>query len=427
MLKGLRNRYLESDFVRNLAVMLTGNGLSLIIPFILAPLLTRIYSPEDFGGFELFARFLLPLAAISALRYEFAIVLPKDEEEADGVMKLCLHILIWVTLFSAFVFIPFRDFWGDLTDNQTLPSLLWWMPAGVFFTGLLMILNQYMVRRRMYKDLAGNKVWATSSNHISKYLFGLKWASPTGLVAGHILGNVAPVISLFAKNKMFRQIQVAWQCKTPLKLILRKYRNFPLYSAPHSFYEEAHRAALFVVISAYYGEVILGLFAITIRYLRIPVQVFGSSLSQVFIPGLAQDFNEGKNIRSKVMRIMRLNGLIGFVPFAILFFYGGPIFAFVFGSEWADAGVYAEIMAPWLFFNFITSPVSLLTTIVSKQKEFLIITVIGTLSALMLAIFFASQGRAFLDLIIGITALNALMYLFLIFWFLKVTRRTVLR
>lgn len=413
---------MKSPFMRNFAVMLSGNGLSLVIPFILAPFLTRLYSPEDFAGYELFVRFMLPLLAISSLRYEFAIILPRKEEDATGLMRLCMRILFVVTILSAIVFIPFRNFWSDLSDNAALSRLLWWLPVSVFFTGLLMILNNFLMREKMFRSLSANKVLTTSTNHGSKYLFGLKWTEPLGLVIGDVVGAVVPVLTLLSRKNIRGQLAKIRNNKSDLKQLMRQYREFPLFNAPHSFYDEANRAVLFLIISVYYGEVILGLFAITMRYLRVPVQVFGTSLSQVFMPQLAQDYNEKIDIRKRIKKIMLGNAVVGIVPFSLIFFFGEEIFGFVFSAEWSQAGIYAQIIAPWLFFNFIVSPVSMVPTIVTRQKTFFLIVVVGTMSALVLTALLSYLEFQFIYVLIGITAINASLDIVVIRWILHLSK-----
>ncbi len=420
MLNSFREKYVKSPFARNFAVMLSGNGLSLVIPFILAPFLTRLYSPEDFAGYELFVRFLLPLAAISCLRYELAIILPRKAEDATGLMKLCFRILFVVTFLSAIVFIPFRNFWSELSNNDSLSGLLWWLPVGVFFSGMLMILNNFMLRETMFRSLSVNKVWAVSSNHMSKYLFGLKWTNPLGLVSGHIFGAVAPVATLMTSRRIRTQLKKIRDNTSNLRELSRRYREFPLFNASHAFYDEANRAVLFLIISVYYGEITLGLFAITMRYVRIPVQVFGASLNQVFLPQLARDYNDRIDIRRRIKKIMLGNAVVGILPFSLLFFFGEEMFAFIFGAEWSMAGVYAQLIAPWLFFNFITSPVSMVPTIVTRQKTYFFLTVVATMSALILTGLLSNLDYSFTTVVIGISAIMASMDVFLIFWFVNI-------
>jgi O-antigen/teichoic acid export membrane protein len=420
MIKRFKDQYFGSAFARNIMVMFTGNGLSLILPFLLAPLITRLFSPEDFAGYELFAKLIALVGVLAALRYEYAIILPADDDEAEGIVLLSLRILILVTLLSGIFFIPFRFQIGAMLDNQDLPGLLWWLPPGIFLTGLLLIFGQYITRKGLFKLLASNKVIATTGNHFSKYLIGFRFPTSGGLVTGHLIGLLAPVLAILAVRPM-RQLIVRLHSNTQnMRALAVKYKEFPLINSTHAFYDEAQKTLLLFMISAYYGEYVFGLFAFTFRYLRIPVQVFGSSLSQVVMPRFASDLNAGISIKPKIVRIMVMLALIGILPFAALMVFGEELFTVFFSSEWSEAGRYAAIMAPWLFFNFIVSPISLLPTVVARQRTFFAISVSFTIVTIAGVFIMARLDYEFYSLLIFMTLIGALMDAFLAYWFIHI-------
>src|SRR5690554_5501797 len=411
----------RSEFTKNVAVMMSGNGLSLVIPLLLAPLLTRIYTPTDFAGYELFVRFVALIITVSTLRYELAIILPKSEHVAIQLVRLCFRILIVVTVLSGIILIPFRHEIGSLSQNTTLPELLIWVPLAVFFTGGLAILTQYLIQVGKYKMLATNKVLATTSGNGFKYLLGLKWPAPIGLVFGHILGVAIPVITLLRDVKIRKVLRKAFT-KGEVRNIAREYRQFPMYNMPHSLYVELINILLFFVISFYYGEVILGLFAFTFRYLRIPVQVFGSSLSQVFIPRISKQYLEGMDVRKEVIKVMGVLALVGLIPFGLILFYGSSLFGFAFGENWNGSGLYAAIMVPQLYSNFIISPVSMVPTIVNKQGMFFALNVVGTVLALAAILVFSVLDFDFSYGLAGYTGILALLNFYFVIWFLKILK-----
>lgn len=402
--------------------MLSGNGLSLIIPLLLAPFLTRIYTPNDFAGYELFVRFVALIITFSTLRYELAIILPKSEETAIRLVKLSFRILLGFTILSALVLIPFRNEIGELSNNSTLHRLLIWVPLAVFFSGFFAILTQYLIQIERFRVVATNKILATSSGNGFKYLFGLKWPNPFGLVVGHILGVAIPVVALLRKTKIRKLLKQMFSFKGSLKETAIEYKQFPKYNMPHSLYAELINIFLFFLISTYYGEVILGLFAFTFRYLRIPVQVFGSSLSQVFIPRISKGYQDGKDVRGEVKKVMVMLALVGIVPFGLILFFGSTLFGFAFGENWNGSGLYAAIMVPQLFTNFIVSPVSMLPTVVNRQGKFLLLNIIGTLLALITLLTLSLFDFEFKYVLLGYTGVLALLNIYFIIWFLQILK-----
>jgi O-antigen/teichoic acid export membrane protein len=52
----------------------------------------------------------------------------------------------------------------------------------------------------------------------------------------------------------------------------------------------------------------------------------------------------------------------------MIFFFGEPIFLFVFGAKWKLSGIIASIVAPWFLASFIVSPLSRLVYVLHGQR-----------------------------------------------------------
>ena len=79
-----------SAFATDVLKLVTGTTLAQIIVVLTSPLLTRLYGPEAFGFYALFASITGILGVIACMRYELAIMLPKTDEEAANLLGLCL-------------------------------------------------------------------------------------------------------------------------------------------------------------------------------------------------------------------------------------------------------------------------------------------------------------------------------------------------
>ena len=71
-----------SQYLRNLFTLTSGIGVSQLIPLFLLPILTRFFSPEDFGFFAFVMAIIQIMAISSTLRLEMAVVLPKKHKDA---------------------------------------------------------------------------------------------------------------------------------------------------------------------------------------------------------------------------------------------------------------------------------------------------------------------------------------------------------
>ena len=70
-----------------------GGALAQALPLLLGPWLTRLYRPEDFGAYHLFAALAANLAVVACARYEFALPLARDDGEATALRRLTrIHV-----------------------------------------------------------------------------------------------------------------------------------------------------------------------------------------------------------------------------------------------------------------------------------------------------------------------------------------------
>jgi O-antigen/teichoic acid export membrane protein len=424
MIKGLK-KYTNSDFTKNVAVMFSGNGLAMIFPFFMAPFISRIFSPTDFAGFELFVKIAALISVVGSLRLDRAIILPKSHNEADAIVKLSFKILFIVATVSLLVSLLFGSSISRLLENKDLGTFIWLLPIAVFALGAHNILTAYAIRLRRFKLIASNKILASLTSNGTKYLLGLWNATGISLVYGQILGVVLPLIG-FLKYQPIRNALISIRRQeVPTKVLLKKYRDFPIINSSHAFFDEGQKALLLFLISAYHGAIVLGLFAFAWRYLQIPLQVLGTSLSQVLNEKWARDINEGINIRPAVIKMVWILFAIAIVPFSILFFFGTPIFAFVFGEEWTVAGTYAEWMAPWLLVNFLTNPISFMPILANKQSMSFAIAVVGNVITLSVIFVLSILDFPFQNILLAMVAGNVIFLLFNLFWVIHISGKAV--
>ena len=107
----MHNRFQpKSEFSQNVLTLMTGSTLSQAIPIAISPILTRIYTPEDFGLYAVYIAIITILGTIVSGRYELAIMLPKKDEDAINIFALGLVITICLTVITTILVITFNDY-----------------------------------------------------------------------------------------------------------------------------------------------------------------------------------------------------------------------------------------------------------------------------------------------------------------------------
>jgi len=148
----------KSEFSRNVLTLMTGTTIAQAIPIAISPILTRIYTPEDFGLFALYISIALLFATAATGRYELAIMLPKKESDAVNIVFLSLLITLIITLLTLFIVFFFNQSITNILGNQDISSWLYFIPFTVFFMGLYQSLNYWNNRKKEYKRLAISRV-----------------------------------------------------------------------------------------------------------------------------------------------------------------------------------------------------------------------------------------------------------------------------
>ena len=99
MLNRIKKKLANNDFLKSLAVLMTGTLIAQIIGYLLAPIITRLYTPGEMGEFGIFQRVTVLLATIATVRYEYALPLPKKDNHAFLLFGFALKIsLITISL-----------------------------------------------------------------------------------------------------------------------------------------------------------------------------------------------------------------------------------------------------------------------------------------------------------------------------------------
>jgi len=100
----------------------------------------------------------------------------------------------------------------------------------------------------------------------------------------------------------------------------------------------------------------------------------------------------------------------------VLVVWGPQLFAFVFGEKWESAGVYARILSPWIFLDFVRATVSQLVLIVEKQKTFLLFYVAGNILLVISMMIGGMLTHNILHCFILFSVLNSLLTVYILFW-----------
>lgn len=344
--------------------LLAGGLAAQAIPLALGPWLTRLYTPEDFGSYHLFAAVAANVAVVACARYEFALPLARDDAEATSLRALSLWLLAGCTLLAALGGAAWA--WHS---GQRWPL---WLPLAVLALGAVSLATLVATRAQRFRALAAGRVLQHGGGALAQAGAGLAQAGVSGLI-------VAPLAAALATAALLRlPLRGWWQVsRQRLVAVARRHREFPLLNTPHAFAGALQDTLAVSLIAATLGPAAAGFWGLTLRYLKAPATLVGGAVSQALYPRLAAGGQVTAAARADVRRVMLALAAVA-TPLVLALWLAAPwAFARVFGPQWQAAGDLARALAVYIGVHFVASPLAVVTMAWNAQAWALKLALVG--------------------------------------------------
>ena len=404
-----------------LIVLMTGTTIAQAIPIAISPVLTRIYTPEDFGIFALYISIVSFIAIVVTARYEIAIMLPKSEKEAINILALSILITLCIFFVVTFIIIFFKESILNILNARGLGNIIYLVPISILLAGLSQSFNYWSNRKEYFKNMANAQIAQSISIGVFQPL--LKYIGiDSGLILGNIVGRFISVFVLMHKFIKNDTASLQYVKKDVMMEQMIKYKDFPLVNSLHAFSDIVRNSGSVMFISSFFGATILGFYSLSLRVLQVPIGIIGSALGQILFKKFSSLYNENQTLYPYTKNIVIKLIIIALPTFGILFFIAPDLFAFVFGEKWRVAGEYSQILIPYLFINFILSPITSLPIILNQQQNFFYFSLIGNIG-MPLIIFISYKTNLDIKSILLILSLSlAILYSLILLWILKLAK-----
>lgn len=358
-------------FGRGVSVLAGGAALGQLVLVLSSPIVTRIYTPEDFGTYAVYGAIVAIIGSVAAWRYEYAIPLPDDERDAANVLVLgFLIVLAMVVLSSALLHVAGGHL-VSASNASALSPYLWVVPLGILGSGCYRILNYWAIRGRQYGRIGWTKTYQGVAQSVVQVGLGLVGLGPGGLMVGQVAGQAAGsgrLSTALRKNWSAVWSGVTWG---GVYGALRRYWKFPAFSGTGALLNSAGLYLPAALFSALYGTQVAGWFALGHRVIGLPVSVISRSVSQVYLGESTYSAADKKVAGIKAMfhrTSFRLAlGTLG--PATTMLIFAPGVFSFTFGEAWREAGVYVQLLVLMFAARFIVLPLTHTLNIIERQDR----------------------------------------------------------
>ena len=393
---------------------MSGTAIAQLIAFCLSPVVSRFYSPSDFGLFGSFNSIVTIISSFITLHYSQAIMLPSDDNEAKDLLFISLFSVIAISVLSLLSFIFFSNKYLSFlnTQHRWIFLLLF---IGILVNGFNLTIQAWAIRRKHFKHTSASQVIRTLSSNTITLISGFFHSGAIGLIAGAISGNFFASINLFIKSLKTDLWKGTHVTLSKSLSVARKYIDFPMYSAPQNLVNALSQGLPVLLLSHYYSIDIAGAYAFSIRVLQVPAGFVLTALRQVLFQKASESYNAGNNLFPLFSKITIGLFLTGILPSFIVILKAPSLFMWIFGKSWYLSGEFSRWIIIWTVISFCNVPAVIFSRIFRIQKLILIYELI-LLAGRVAVLVFGGLHFSPLKTIQSFSIIGASLNLLLILW-----------
>lgn len=375
-------RWLPSgSFIRRVGILTSGTVFAQGLAFLALPLLTRLYTPEDFSILAIYTAILGIVATIACGRYNLAVPIPPDDEDALALLLVALLIAFFSSGLIALLAVLFSREFAALFTHPSVSvaeiqkySLL--LPFGVFAYSAYDALQYWTSRKHRYDVVVRSRISRAIGGIGTQVSWGSISSGPLGLLTGHVVygafGIIELVRDLITKDQtLFHSL--SWE---GLKRQAKKYQNFPRMSVPEALLNVAGLHIPIILIGSLHPGPEAGNLMLAMTVIGAPMALVGSSISQVYLTEAPARLRSGTLVaftRQTMMTMFKYSA----PPILLLGLVSPSTFTWIFGAEWDRAGWLVLWMTPWFIAQFVASPLSAVLVVAGKMLLALSLQILG--------------------------------------------------
>ena len=373
---------------RGMAVMAGGSVVGRLIGIATLPLLTRLYTPTDFGALAVFTAFITMLTPLLTLRYPIAIPLPRSDRLAASLFVLSILCAFVTGALTLAVLLLAGDPFLTLISMEVLEPYLWLTAIAAIASAVQEVFLLWATRRKNFGMIAATPTINAATSAGIKLGFGLAGSAPAGLLIGYTVGVFSGMGLI-----LYRFRDEARKLAKGLRpwLAARLFARFALLRLPAQALLVLSLQAPLLLVATFYTAQETGYFGLAVTAIAAPVGLLSQTASKAFYAEIAslglRNIERIDALTRSTITVMTVVSLPFFLGALIL---GKELSVIAFGPNWETTGALLEALSFYMFAGLVTSPVMRLLDVLREQWLLLIIN--GGRLALIVAVFLGARA-----------------------------------
>lgn len=354
----------RSPILKEMATLLSGNVLAQIIGLAAYFILTRIFSPDDFGLYNIFYSYIEVLIILSTCKYELAIVVSDSDREAAAVSRFTLRLN---TLVSCLLLTVALVLWlsGSLPSHfATLGWMVLLIPPMVFFCGTSRVYLGLFNRAHRYPLMALGETANAAAGAVIKIVLGLLGVLQAGLPVGTVLGRALSNIIYRLQLRQLLLPATPQECRAAAG----KHRNFPLFVGTKDFINSLSSNLPFLWLAMHFDRAEVGLFGLALTFTFRPVNILNSAFEKVLYARTVEAVRDRRSFGGTIRQFLLVVNACALPVLALAWLFAEPVFVFCFGNQWQGCGTYVQALLPWIWLMLNSTSLMFISNIFGTQK-----------------------------------------------------------
>lgn len=364
----------QNKFFKDSIIMVLSSGIAQLLLIGTIPIISRLYSPSEFGEFTIFSNIAMVLIPIINARYDLLIINAKNYKQAN----ILSQISFMISLFILLALLPLAIIYLIVRPEYLIEIIF--LIIMLLLVSLTNIFTNYLNRERKYNTLSLINIFRALFMVVLQILFGFLNFGSMGLIIGFAFSYIAGITFGF---KVFKN-HFRYVASLPANLVLfKKYKNQLLFSTPSIFLNSLSFTVVVFFIGILFSNHEVGLYGMAIKILGVPITILSLGLSKIFMQKANDHYIAYGSFRTLLIKFSLILVIISIVVYVPFYIINDNLIVRILGSEWIDTVFIMKIIIPLFFIRLIVSTISLTVIVFEKQHIelmlqacFLIVTVI---------------------------------------------------
>lgn len=302
----------------------------------ITPILSRVYTPEDYGEWGIFASIYLIVNYVLFLSYDNAIIRTSKEQEIPNLICLCLIIAMVMILLLSIIF-KFGSLLGiDFFISYPRFDLL------IILLSTATVLNLATTLANRFEFFGAMSISNVINGCLQasfRILFGLTTIIGSGLILGTVLAQMcATIVLILMMLTLLKNIDYTKISISEIKRLAIENKKFPLYDAPSCLLNFSTGQLAVIILAFYFSQAEIGCFSMIVQFVLLPVSFVGVAISKVYYRKISALSDNIAEISHITLQVSKITVSLCMLPTLFLICGGDKFLIWFLGDQWMTAG-----------------------------------------------------------------------------------------